>query len=82
MISVKRSKDYYLNRLTALVEGVRSGKEMMISSMSVDTRMGILDVFDDYLFSKWLLIGDTAFNREGYRNATDKISESLKEITH
>ena len=77
---MKRSKDYYLKRLTTLVEEIRAGKEARISDMTVDTRAGMLAVFDDYLFSKWLLIGDTAFNRQGYRNATDRIIESLKEI--
>jgi len=75
---VKRSRDYYLKRLTSLVEDIRLGNKAIISDMSPDTRMGMLSVFDDYLFSTWLSIGDTAFNREGYRNATDKISDELK----
>ena len=75
---MKRSKDYYLKRLTSLVEDARLGNEAIISDIPLDTRMGMLDVFNDYLFSKWLSIGDTAFNREGYRNATDKISDELK----
>lgn len=75
---MKRSRDYYLKRLTSLVEDIRLGNKAIISDMSPDTRMGMLSVFDDYLFSTWLSIGDTAFNREGYRNATDKISDELK----
>jgi len=75
---VKRSKDYYLTRLTKLVETVRSGKKAHINNIPNTTRVGILEVFDEYLFHKWTMIGDKSFNRDGYRNATDQILQELK----
>jgi len=39
----------------------------------------LVDVYDDFLFSLWMSMGDTAFNRLGYRNATDDLLEQLKQ---
>ena len=75
---MKRSSDYYLKRLTQCVEDIRQGKNIDLHTLSEDTTLGMKSVLDDYLFSKWLFLGDTAFNREGYRNATDLIIEHLK----
>ncbi len=46
--------------------------------MTKEDRDGMNEVMYDYCMSKFLMIGDTAFNRDGYRNATDKIIEHFK----
>ncbi len=75
---MKRSSDYYLRVLSKHVEDVREGKDINLSEASKDTILGMKAVLDDYLFSLWMSMGDTAFNRSGYRNATDLVIEHLK----
>ena len=33
--------------------------------------------YDDFLMYIWMILGDTRFNRLGYRNATDELSKQL-----
>ena len=33
--------------------------------------------YDDFLMYIWMFLGDTRFNRLGYRNATDELSKQL-----
>ena len=78
---MKRSKNYYFKRLTQLVEKRIENRDYKIVMMTPDTASGIIEIFDEYLFSLWINIGDTSFNRLGYRNVTDDLLEQLKECT-
>ena len=78
---MRRSPDYYLKRLERIVEVRRETQNYEKPLVSHDTAKGMVHVFDDYLLSLWMRIGDTAFNRMGYRNATDDLLEQLKQHT-
>lgn len=76
---MKRSRDYYLKRIGQNVEALRENKAYIVPNLTDDVREGMLLVFNDYLLSVWMRVGDTAFNRQGYRNATDDLLEQLKQ---
>ena len=75
---MKRSKNYYLKRMEHIVNGLREDKNINLDELSPDIIRGLSSVLDEYMMSTFMNIGDTAFNRLGYRNATDKIIEHLK----
>ncbi len=75
---MSRSRKYYLKRLDLLVEDLIEEKNISLQDLTVETELGLESVIDDYILEKFLSIGDKAFNRDGYRNATDKIIEHLK----
>jgi len=75
---MKRSQSYYLKRVSACVEKLRSGENVNIETISIDTREGMKKVFNEYLEGLWLRIGDTAFNKIDYRNTTDYLFEQLE----
>ena len=47
---MKRSKNYYLKRLTHLVEKRIENRDYKIVMMTPDTASGIIEIFDEYLF--------------------------------
>lgn len=73
-----RSREYYLRRLDRLVNDLIEEKNVDLGDLTPSTELGIEAVLDDYILEKFLSIGDKAFNRGGYRNATDMIIEHLK----
>lgn len=74
-----KSKNYFLNKLHNLVEEIRANEsDYLFDEITKEDRDGMNEVMYDYCMSKFLMIGDTAFNRDGYRNATDKIIEHFK----
>jgi hypothetical protein len=75
---MKESRDFYLKLIETEVEERRAGRISQVRFLK-DEIDGIIAYFDDYLFSLWLSLGDTAFNRLGYRNATDDFLEHLKQ---
>jgi len=75
---MKRSSDYYLKRLSCYVESARMGESVDLSALDDDTFSGLNEVFNQYLLSLWMSIGDTSFNRDGYRKSTDYLLEQLK----
>jgi len=75
---MKESRDFYLKLIEIEIEERRSGKTSQ-SKFAKDEIDGMITCFDDYLFSTWLNLGDTAFNRLGYRNATDDFLEHLRQ---
>jgi len=75
---MKRSRNYYLKRLDQMVHSLIDEKNVVLEELTLETSLGLESVIDDYILSKFLTIGDTAFNRDGYRNATDKIIEHFK----
>ena len=77
---MKRSQSYYLKRLSICVEKLRSGESVDVQIIPADTRMGMQNVFNQYLERLWMNIGDTAFNRANYRCITDYLFEQLEEI--
>ena len=75
---MRRSREYYLRRLDLLVGDLIEDKNVNLGDLTAETELGLEAVIDDYILEKFLSIGDTAFNRDGYRKATDKIIEHLK----
>ena len=75
---MKESRDFYLKLIKAGVEEWRASK-MSQAKFTEDEVSGMIKYFNDYLFSLWLPMGDTAFNRLGYRNATDDFLEHLRQ---
>ena len=75
---MKRSESYYLNRVSCFVEKIRDGEDVDLDEVSSDTLRGMRDVFVLYLEHLWMRIGDTAFNRSNYRDATDYLFEQLE----
>ena len=75
---MKRSRSYYLKRLDKMVHNLIDEKNVVLEDLTLETSLGLESVMDDYILNKFLTIGDTAFNRDGYRNATDKIIEHFK----
>lgn len=77
------SRDYCLKRLSEIVEGrlENSNDDSMHSVSRVPSHVAeeLIKVYDEFLFSLWLSMGDTAFNKLGYRNATDDLLEQLKQ---
>jgi len=64
--------------IEAEVEDRRTSKTSQ-AKFTEDDVSGMIKYFNDYLFSLWLPMGDTAFNRLGYRNATDDFLEHLRQ---
>jgi len=79
---MKKSRDCYLKILESLVESRRRDKDYKFPMLSAETVSGLTEVFNDYLFSLWMSIGDTAFNEMDYRNSTDSLFEHLKRHTY
>jgi len=77
-VLMKQSRDFYLRLLSNIVEDKLEREKRDLPRLTEDTTAGILSVFDDYLFSVWLNLGDTAFNKLGYRKVTDDLLEQLK----
>jgi len=68
----------YLDRLDSLIEAHRAGQEIDLERLSQESVVGLLNVFDEYLYTTWMHMGDTTFNRTGYRNSTDFVLEHLR----
>ena len=75
---MKRSNDYYLKRLSFYVEAARMGDKVDLRTLDKEMLSGLKEVFNQYLLSLWMSIGDTSFNRDGYRETTDYLLEQLK----
>ena len=45
--------------------------------LNTDDLKIIAENFDDYLMYIWMHLGDTRFNREGYREATDILQKKI-----
>ena len=75
---MKRSKNYYLKCIEHAVEKIRSGDSINVSGFSSDTIEGMKLAFTDYLEHTWMILGDTAFNRNNYRASTDYLFEQLR----
>lgn len=73
-----RPENYYLKRVSRFVEQVREGESIDLSSVTDETLAGMRSVFNLYLEHLWMRIGDTAFNKLNYRNATDYLFEQLE----
>ena len=78
---MKESREFYLGIIEKLVEERIESNQPFKPGLSQDDIKGMHAVFDDYLFSVWINLGDTAFNRLGYRNATDDLLEHLAKLS-
>ena len=58
------------------VQSLRGGVNNLCD-MTSQEKVLIEESFDDYIMYIWLHLGDTLFNRNGYRNATDILSKKI-----
>tara|TARA_Y100000034_G_C6733507_1_gene325089 strand:+ start:593 stop:769 length:177 start_codon:yes stop_codon:yes gene_type:complete len=54
------------------------GDKVDLSVLDKEMLIGLKEVFNQYLLSLWMSIGDTSFNKDGYRASTDYLLEQLK----
>jgi hypothetical protein len=73
------SKTYYTEQLEEFMRLRLNDKNYCIPSISKQTASLMLSVFNDFLFSLWICLGDTKFNKLGYRNASDDLFEQLRQ---
>jgi len=60
------------------VQLLRKGQEVSLNGLT-DAEISLMrEKFDDYIMYIWLHLGDTRFNRHGYRTATDILCKTLK----
>ena len=78
---MKRSRDFYLKAVSDSVEKKMENAVPFCRDISKDTVDGMLSVFDDYILAVWMSMGDTAFNRSGYRKVTDDLFEHLTSLS-
>ena len=78
---MKRSRDFYLKAVSDSVEKKMEHAVPFCRDISKDTVDGMLSVFDDYILAVWMSMGDTAFNRSGYRKVTDDLFEHLTSLS-
>ena len=60
-----------------LVQNARSGKKINLDLYSRDELAIISHALSDYIIHVWTYLGDTHFNRKGYRQATDLLEKKL-----
>ena len=69
-----KSKIKGLGEIHATVQSLIRDKNYDLES----TDLGVIERnFDNYLMYIWLHLGDTRFNREGYREATDILQAKI-----
>ena len=74
-----KSKAYYTEQLEEYMKLRLNDENYCIPSLSKQTASSMLNVFHDFLFSLWICLGDTQFNKLGYRNASDDLFEQLRQ---
>ena len=80
-----RSYDCGFGLLDNLIENLCQGKDVDFRKYSLEERKIMCHSYDDYLLYIWMNLGDTNFNRLGYRQATDIFERAFlrqKEITY
>lgn len=60
------------------IQQIREGKDFCVSDLHQKDIQIMREKFQDYLMYIWLHLGDTRFNRQGYRKATDILCNELK----
>jgi hypothetical protein len=78
---MKKSRDFYLKEVSDAVEKKMDLHIPFCKNLSDDTVEGMLEVYDDYILAVWMSMGDTAFNRTGYRKITDDLFEHLTTLS-
>ena len=71
--------------LDDLIKKLSQGKSVDFEKYSPEERKKMCQAYDDYLLYIWIDLGDTNFNRLGYRKATDifeRVFLNRKEIPH
>ena len=66
--------------ISSIIQRLRSGEEVDVSKLPPTEIKLINSLYDDYLMNIWMHLGDTRFNRLGYRNATDYLSRELQKL--
>jgi len=64
--------------VSQLIQNARAGKKINLSLYSRDEIEIIRHAQRDYIMHIWSILGDTQFNRQGYRQATDLLERQLK----
>ena len=62
------------------VQMLRRGETVCLADFPSEEIDIIRALYDDYLMNIWLHLGDTNFNRLGYRHATDVLSNELQKV--
>ena len=71
--------------LDSLIENLCQGKDVDFTKYTAEERKIMCHSYNDYLLYIWMNLGDTNFNRLGYRQATDIFEKAFleqKEITY
>ena len=71
--------------LDDLIKKLSQGKSVDFEKYSLEERKKMCRIYDDYLLYIWVNLGDTNFNRAGYRKATDIFEKAFlnrKETLH
>jgi hypothetical protein len=63
--------------VSKLVQNHRAGKKINLNLYSRDEIEIIRHASSDYIIHIWSYLGDTRFNRHGYRQATDTLEKQL-----
>lgn len=61
--------------VTSLIDA--KDPEIVLKALSKKDKKVIKENFDDYMMYIWVHLGDTRFNRHGYRKATDIVIENI-----
>jgi hypothetical protein len=64
--------------ISSVIQRLRKGETVDLSVFPTKEIDMIRSLYDDYLMNIWFHLGDTNFNRLGYRNATDHLSRELQ----
>ena len=78
---IQSLKQFYtpgISLVIHLVEKARHGKKINLDLYSTDVLSIIEHAQNDYVIHIWHHLGDTNFNRKGYRQATDMLAKQLK----
>lgn len=75
MISLHRPG---MSVISSVIQRLRKGEAVDITAFPEKEIDMMRSLYDDYLMNIWFHLGDTNFNRLGYRNATDHLSRELQ----
>jgi len=73
LVNLSKERHACFGLINEIVQQLRSGENVDLGSYTDRQITSIKKHYDNYLMYIWLSLGDTRFNRCGYRNATDKI---------
>ena len=66
-----------ISQASQLTQNARAGKKINLDLYSRDEVAIISHALNEYIMHIWSHLGDTQFNRHGYRQATDLLDKKL-----